>query len=251
MQYSRTHVGLLLCAAGLFAFSLARQATADSGLVVDDLQFVDHLKAGMIEQDVYVEMTPGADKVFRVTEESKDKFMGAKVFSTAQPVHHAPFNPDKIGPHGKGKTLGFTLGEWLAATGSGTYSCRKGSGHVQATFKNLVPNGLYTMWYAVAAKPHMGCVDCPFATLDLPVGAADGSQSPFTADASGNASFDAKFTPCLQLGSGNLMTMLAIAYHSDGNTYGPTPGPMGYVSHVQLFVGLPEDGAWEMAEEVK
>ncbi len=40
-----------------------------------------------------------------------------------------------------------------------------------------------------------------------------------------------------------MMAMLVIAYHSDGNTYGPDPGPFGTGSHVQLFVPLPDNGA--------
>jgi hypothetical protein len=35
------------------------------------------------------------------------------------------------------------------------------------------------------------------------------------------------------------MAGLAIAYHSDGNTYGAEPGDFGLNSHVQMFLGLP------------
>ena len=89
----------------------------------------------------------------------------------------------------------------------------------------------------------MGCKDCPFATVDFPMGDSDGSQSVFQTDANGNADFALDFSPCLQMSNKRLMAMLAIAYHSDGNTYGPSPGPFGIGSHVQLFTGLPEKGA--------
>ena len=38
-----------------------------------------------------------------------------------------------------------------------------------------------------------------------------------------------------------LAAVLAIAYHSDGKTYGVLPGPFGQKTHVQLFTMLPEE----------
>ena len=71
----------------------------------------------------------------------------------------------------------------------------------------------------------------------------DGSQSFFTAGADGGAGFNLDFSPRLELSGERLMAMLAIAYHSDGNTYGSDPGPFGLGSHVQLSVPLPDKGA--------
>lgn len=212
------------------------------------LGFVDHLKAGMIEQDVYVEKSSGSNMVFRVTKKERAKYLNAPLYSTASPVHHAPFDMGKLGPYKKGKNLGFTLGEWLSGTGKASYSCKNGTGSVSATFKSLVPNGLYTMWYALAAKSHMGCADCPFATLDFPLGNSKGTNNLFTANGAGDASFQASFSPCLTLGNTRIVPMLAIAYHSDGKTYGPGPGPMGSVAHVQLFSPMPDEGAWAKAK---
>jgi hypothetical protein len=89
----------------------------------------------------------------------------------------------------------------------------------------------------------MGCADCPFATIDFPIGAKDGSQSIFIADARGFAEFDLKFEPCLKPGDDQLAAALAVAYHSDGNTHGPSPGDRGSRSHVHLFAILanPDD----------
>jgi hypothetical protein len=213
-------------------------------LTIRGLQFVDHLKAGMIEQDVYVERTPGSDRFFRVSTEEQAKYKEAPVYGTAHPVHHAPFTPDAAGPYPKGRDLGMTLKQWLAGTGTAGYACGAGQGEVKASFKGLVPNGVYTMWHAVLTKARMGCAKCPFATLDIPVGAPDGAQSTFKADGQGSAEFEATFKPCLQLSGARLAALLAIAYHSDGNTYGPTPRSMGNISHVQLFTMLPENGAW-------
>ncbi len=107
---------------------------------------------------------------------------------------------------------------------------------MKATFKNLVPRGLYTMWYFFLPTPPTQ----PFTgTLDLPLGARDGSQNSFRADASGDAAFRATFKPCLQLSGGQLASGLAVAWHSNGTAYGSDAGPFGYVSHVQLFLLLP------------
>lgn len=234
----------ILAAIGL-AGSLAWPAFAQqSAIAITGLTFVDHLEAGMIEQDVFVEKAPGSGQVFRVTKKEMAAYLDRPVHASARVVHHAPFNPKRNGPHPKGRSLGMTLKQWLSATGSAEYSCRDGKATLQASFTGLVPKGVYTMWHAMAAKPHMGCANCAFATLDLPIGAADGSQSPFVARDDGTARFSAGFEPCLQLGRGQVMSMLAIAYHSDGKTYGEQPGGMGKVAHVQLFVPLPDEGAW-------
>jgi hypothetical protein len=205
-----------------------------------EVEFVDHVKAGLIEQDVYVEKTAGSGEVYRINPDEFETYKDAPVYGTATVTHHAPFNASHNGPYAKGQALNMTLGEWLSGTGKATYVCKSGKGSIQASFSNLVPNGIYTMWYALAAKKHMGCEDCPFSTIDFPMGGGDGSSSIFTAGSDGGADYQASFEPCLEMSDDRLMAMLAIAYHSDGNTYGPGPGPMGLGSHVQLFVGLPD-----------
>ena len=81
----------------------------------------------------------------------------------------------------------------------------------------------------------------PFSgTLDLPLGARDGSTSVFKADAQGNAKFKHTFRPGLQMSDVWTTSMLAINYHSDGKTYGAYPGKFGLNAHVPLFVMLPK-----------
>ena len=53
----------------------------------------------------------------------------------------------------------------------------------------------------------------------------DGSPSFFMAGADGSADFKRDFSRCLERSGERLMAMLAIAYHSDGNTYGPNRDP--------------------------
>ncbi len=232
MKRCRHAVLIAACLAVLGACSGDRVA-------IEDLALVDHIAAGMIEQDVFVEKTRGSGQVFRVGKAEAARFAGAPIYRAATAVRHAPFSPDRNGPYPKGASLGMSLGDWLAAAGRVSYTCSRGAGRVQGTFKDLVPYGTYTMWYLRFAKAHMGCADCPFATIDFPLGAKDGSQSSFIADARGGATFDASFEPCLKLGDDQLGAALAIVYHSDGNTHGPNPGDMGHNSHIQLFALLP------------
>ncbi len=215
-------------------------ASAGSALARDvtlELGFFDHLDAGMPEQDVFVERTPGSDEVVRVTAETAD--MDAPLFlsSVAQP--HDPFDATNIGPFPKGTPLGMTLGTWLGASGSGRYVCEGGEGHINVTFSGLVPDGVYTMWHffmtPTPTEPFIG-------TFDLPVGALDGSQSVFTADADGNAVFERTLASCLQLTGSQLASGLALNWHSDGQTYGPLPGDFGLNAHIQLFTVLPVPG---------
>ena len=201
------------------------------------LTFVDHLQAGLIEQDVYVERVPGSGEVFRVLPEEREKYLDAPVYTAAQSIHHDPFDPNGCGPYPKGEPMGMTLREWLGGSGTATYRCEEGWGTFKASFENLVPNATYTLWHFFMPTPPTK----PFTgTLDLPIGERDGSQSVFTTDSKGRATLDIQFEHCLQLTDKQLASGLAIALHSDDKTYGPAPGDFGKVTHVQLFTMLPE-----------
>ncbi len=213
---------------------LATVLIAQAASMSIKLQFVNHLQAKLPEQDVFIERAAGSGDVYRVTAEDKDK--NAPLYATAEPVKHNPFDAKANGPYKKGKVLGFTLGQWLAATGAGTYTCATGQGTVVASFKKLVPSAVYTMWYFFLPIPPTQ----PFTgSLDLPLGARDGSQNVFRSDAQGTAAFKAAFKPCLQLSGEQAASGLAIAWHSDGKTYSSDAGPFGFGSHVQLFLLLP------------
>ncbi len=224
---------------GIMACLVILGACGRIGVEVTELTLVDHIEAGMIEQDVFVEKTKGSNQVFRVGKAEAIRYADAPIYRAARPVHHAPFSPAKNGPYPKGASLGMSLGDWLAGTGRVRHTCTDGAGRIEGAFRRLVPNGTYTMWYFRVAKAHMGCAGCRFSTIDFPVGAKDGSQSAFIANARGIAWIDVSFKPCLKPSDDQLAAALAIAYHSDGNTYGPSPGEMGHKSHMQLFAVLP------------
>ena len=77
-------------------------------------------------------------------------------------------------------------------------------------------------------------------TYDLPFGARDGSENAFVAASDGSATFNRTISPCLQLTGEHLAADLGLAWHSDGKTYGPLPGEFSTVTHVQMYVALPE-----------
>lgn len=226
---------ILIALIALVVFVAASTGPPDETTI--DLKLVDHLKAGMIEQDVYVEKEAGSDEVYRVLPKEKDQYLDAPVYTTAKEVHHNPFSEAAAGPYPKGKALDMTLGEWLEGRGKVSYTCEGGKGTVEASFENLVPEAVYTMWYFFMPKPPTK----PFSgTLDLPLGARDGSDSVFRTDENGSAEYEVTFSPCLQLSGKHLASGLAIAYHSDGKTYAGDPGPFGKATHVQIFGMLPK-----------
>jgi len=227
---------IALLATVLLLASFTKGGDDESKPNVIEITFVDHLTAGLIEQDVYVEKKKGSGNVYRLNPTEKQEYLDAPVYSIKTPEHHDPFDQAKKGPYKKGNKLDMTLGQWLSGTGTASYVCEDGWGHMKADFKNLAPNAVYTMWHFFMSAPPT----TPFnGTLDVPLGDRSGEQSVFKTDANGNATMDVRFERCLQLSDDQLMAGIAIALHSDGNTYGSVPGEFGTVTHVQLFAMLP------------
>lgn len=221
---------------GVFLFS--GYTTSDPmNPVKIELVFVDHLKAGLIEQDVFVEKQKGSGKVYRVLPSEREQYLNSKIYTIQNAEHHDPFDPKNAGPYKKGKYLGMTLAEWLKGKGTASYTCEEGWGTFKAQFEHLVPNSTYTMWHFFMPAPPT----VPFTgTLDVPLGDRRGEQSVFKTDGKGNASIDVTFEHCLQMSGDQLMSGMAIALHTDGKTYGPDPGAFGKDTHVHLFAMLPE-----------
>ena len=221
---------------GLGVLGLA--SLAQTGSKAIPLQFVNHLQAQLPEQDVFVEKVAGSGQVFRLMDAEKAQYLNNPVFSSAKAVDHNPFDPAANGPYRKGKALGMTLKQWLSAKGSGEYACANGQGTLKASFSSLVPSGVYTFWYSFLPMPPTQ----PFTgSLDLPLGARDGSQSGLKADADGKATYSTSFKPCLQLSGTQAATLIALAWHSDGKTYGSRPGAFGSATHIQVFSMLPAE----------
>ena len=170
---------------------------------------------------------------------AKDQINLAKtVYAAALPVPHDPFkvSSNPLGPFDEGKSLGFTLGKWLGASGIGIYSVDNENAELELSFKNLVPKGVYTVWCSRITFP-------PEPKLvDKPCGAEDGSQNGFTSDEKGTGSFSLMLMP-LDASAKETASIIALDYHSDGKIYGSSPGDFGFNSHVQLFFLLPEQAS--------
>jgi hypothetical protein len=130
----------------------------------------------------------------------------------------------------------------LAATGSGAYTVLGDKTELDLSFEKLVPNGVYTLWRATISAPPS------FRIVDIACGSPYGTDNTFVADEQGNAQVQLLTTTMPDAGEG-YMPVVAIAYHSDGKTYGEYPGAFGLNSHVQIlaFVPAPGDPAWQDA----
>lgn len=233
----RTLKALLLTSA-LATPVYAVDADTSDAPVAFDVTFMSHVAAGMAEQDVYVASLKGESSkpssVYRPGAEDAD--LDAPLFASATPQAHNPVDPNGAAPFPKGAALNFSLGDWLGASGEGHYRAQDGKGHLRIEFEGLVPNGVYTLWHFFMPN---GETEPFIGTFDLPVGAFDGSQATFIADAEGSATFEQTFDPALQLTGAQLAAGLAVNFHSDGQTYGVLPGAFGKTAHIQLFAPLP------------
>jgi hypothetical protein len=232
------HKSSLWVLVALFAATLLSACTgvvaAEPQPQVFALQAVNHLIIGVPEQDVYIERIAGSGDLERVVPGEEAEVLDLPIYAASELVDHDLFGTGDapLGPYGKGMALGMTLGEWLAASGQGSYTVIGDRAKIELTFEKLVPDGIYTVWCSrVSFPPNIEIVD-------KPCGAADGTQNIFTADAQGNARFELELA-ALPPSSAETASVIAIAYHSDGQTYGAYPGDFGLNSHVHLAASIP------------
>ncbi len=234
---------LLLSAILTLSFLIIAAESASSPFGPDEnrtveLNFTSHIDfpVPMPVQDVYLVLNDSAPElVYRATPEQamNSEILALEAYAT---TNHTPQDPlmetaHPLGPFPRGEDLGFTLGDWLAARGVGTYLEVDGNATMDLVFRNLIPNGTYTVWWA-------GVTHEPYRFVVAPAGAADGSENSFRANASGNGSFHVRM-PSLPPGSNETRTLIVVRYHSDGRTPGSTPGPYGKTAHVQLLYRMP------------
>jgi hypothetical protein len=191
------------------------------------------------------------DMVYRIerqlAEEPTNLALEAYATLNATPHDTYKVTPKALGPFPKGADLGFTLEQWLAAIGTGSYVEQNGNATINLTFRNLVPNGTYSIWsHQVTMPPN-------YSYTYSPLGAPDGSQNAFQADSAGNATFSLDFaalpastnlsfpdyvamyvTKKAPITANVTWTLIPVIYHSDGQTHGAVPGELGKNAHVQL-----------------
>lgn len=183
---------------------------------------------GKIEQDVYLMADGKATRLTPDMAEADDSLLSQPVYRTREGVAR---NGEQ-GAWEAGGELGFTMEEWLAASGAGSYTVDGEDATLSLRFDNLVPDGLYTLWCAekhTAPEPKV---------VQAPCGARDGSQNAFYADGSGKGSITLDM-PALPETTDEVIQIIAAAYHSDDKNHGEIPGDFGSQTHVQLMHALP------------
>jgi WD40 repeat protein/DNA-binding CsgD family transcriptional regulator len=211
-----------------FVASAASQPTAVP--LITEMVFVNeaaNIQMGAPIQDVYVE-NPDGFGVVRPVDLSAETLAQPVYSSTQRVVNDWWELPFDIGPYPQGEPLGFTVADWVAVQGHGTYTLHGARATLDLTFEHLVPNGLYTLW----------CLETNFApdfqVHDAPCGTRSGSESVFVADENGRGTIQVEidaFPPS----TNETIYSVAAAYHSDGRTYGPRPGDFGRNVHVQTW----------------
>jgi hypothetical protein len=221
-------------------------------VVTTDIQWLHYVDANLPEQDVFIErygahsnaFDPdyiGAREIFvpnlfRVESKSAltPSVLAQPVYAAAALVPHDPLQlgPNSLGPYYKGEALGFTLGQWLAARGSGTYTQTDNHAELMVVFQNLVPDGRYSLWCdRMSATPD-------YSEVERPCGAADGSQNRFRSDAQGNLSVHLNLN-ALPIRTPAFTTVLLLTYEHSVESSDGEWGGYGLSSHVQLFYAFP------------
>lgn len=106
---------------------------------------------------------------------------------------------------------GYSEQEWTRAKANATVTDVNADSYtVEVEASNLVPNGLYTIWY----------VNEKLVGMDM--GPAGGTpENEFRADSEGNA------TATITVSKDNGYQMMGLAYHADNQTHGEMPGEFG------------------------
>lgn len=202
------------------------------------LNFNNFNADGLAEQDVFMENPANQNEVKRIPFSKASGVLDTPLFGTTKEPPFEPMKRELTETYPKGEALGINLGEWLAAKGSGTYQCDGQKATISATFDNLIPDSVYTMWNFIDAAPPTE----PYQSLVLPSGNRDGSQSIFQSDANGNGAYEVVIEPCPEMSGTQTAAGLAIAWHSDGKTYGIYTGGLGVLAHAQLMTVFPNAG---------
>jgi hypothetical protein len=193
-----------------------------------ELQFGNHIEMGWAEQDVFIEAEAGMVK--RVNGNAPLWSVGQFLHTAGEAPIRNPFQDEVQGSFIKGESLGITLGDWLAATGSGTYTVEDDDAYLDLAFERLVPNGVYSLGYwRVDFLPQGGIIEVPAA--EAPV---------FQANTDGSAWLELA-AERLPESTTQSASVIVLIYHSDGNETVPvvSHGQYGRNRHVQLmaFVG--------------
>ncbi len=140
--------------------------------------------------------------------------------------------PNPLPPTITRPTHPISTGNWLAAAGDMTITCDDVTniGTVSATFHNLIPNGVYTLWGAWA--------DPTGAVIVVPFG---GLPNTVVAGQTGAAGIHRLLDFCALdfAPDGSKLQYVSLAYHGDTATYGAVPSEPFATRAFVGFGGLP------------
>jgi hypothetical protein len=158
---------------------------------------------------------------------------GGSPNSGVTPLHEIRVNAPVMAPNGQQ----VTLDEWNTAGGTITAACVSAGTRITANWTGLIPGGVYTMWSVVLDPGFDGTLAGLMGSLTGlgAMGATDGSQNVFIADASGQGSMTI-VQPATALSMMGAIGGCALeeyeyhvvaSYHIDGMTHGSDLGPDG------------------------
>ncbi len=125
-----------------------------------------------------------------------------------------------------------TLGELSQVRGRATVRCNDRGTRVTLRLSGLIPGGVYSIWLLTFGEPGF-TPDFAHLIAEGSLGLPDGSLNTFVACARGRAFLSVHQPPGTVSEFGEVTDclldefefLLAGAYHPNGLTYGPTPGP--------------------------
>ena len=207
---------------------MGEETVIDFELVPIPVQMIENLEVPA--SDIHIQIDNGM--VIRPQSLDED-VLQMPLYGTLEDIPQDFIEPPyDIGPYEQGAPLGFTMAEWIAASGHTTYSIGSDGARLHFTFENLLTDAVYTVWCTR--------INLPEATLNhKPCGMPDGSSNSFMSDGQGNAVFNIVLQDAFEPSTEDIRTVVAIAYHSDGNTYGIHPGDFGLNVHTQLIYEFP------------
>ncbi len=143
-----------------------------------------------------------------------------------------PERPDVLEPVTAPDGRPLTLGELSAVSGKASAKCDKQGTHVTLQLAGLIPNGVYTIWLLIFELPGF-TPDFAHFIGEGSLGPGDGSRNSLVASAEGRAALSVRHPAGALSEFGEVTNCLfdefefhlVGAYHPDGLTYGPTPGP--------------------------
>ncbi len=145
-----------------------------------------------------------------------------------------------IAPDGRHQV---TLGEWITPTGEATNKCTRRGTRTVLEFDKLIPNATYTVWQFVFKAPAVAGGQMTLVGVGA-LGLNDGSGNSFRTSDDGEGEISA-VTPAGGLSifgsigacaSDEFEVHYVAAYHIDGMTHGPYPGPDGTVAEQAAFI---------------